>query len=363
MFDQTDLRAAIDAGVISREQANRLEAFLETRAGGQSASDPETLRFLANFNDIFITIGLVLLISAVLLLAGLMGFSSGAGSSPAVAAATTLLPAAGVAWLLSEYFCARRRLLLPSMALALMFCAFIGLSVAAFTGNDAATSMRSVFGLGSAVGNVSVWTGGAIAVAAGVYFLRFRLPFALFILALAAALVIYSRVGFFSDIGLVLSGVLSIAIGAATLLAAIGLDMSDPRRTSRKADYAFWLHLAAAPQIIFGLRSVISGFGAAPRRGTEAVILLAALCGFAVLSLALNRRALVASSLVSYGLALQVLVASTVSSPLHTTIITLLLLGGAIVLLGGGWSTARRAVLAVLPRGGLFTRLFPPEPA
>ncbi|MEM7766726.1 MAG: hypothetical protein AAF253_04475, partial [Pseudomonadota bacterium] len=316
-----------------------------------------------NFNDIFITIGLMLLVSGVLLFTGFLGFSSGGASSPAFAALATLLPAAGLAWLLSEYFCARRRLLLPSMALALMFCLFMGLSVAAFTGQDAATEVRSLFGVWDALGGVGLWGSGAIAVAAIAYFLRFRLPFALFILALALALMAYTGVTVFGDVGLVIGGVLSILIGAATLAIAISFDMADPKRASRKADYAFWLHLAAAPQIIFGLRSVISGFGAPPRSNEEALILLVALIGFDLVSLALNRRALIASSLLSYGLALQVLVSSTVDNPVQTTIITLLLLGGAIVLLGGGWSTARRAVLAFVPRTGLFGRLFPPEPA
>ncbi len=363
MFDRSDLRAAIDAGVISREQASRLEGFLERRAGGASAADPETLRFLANFNDIFITVGLVLLVAGVLLFAGLTGLSSGAGAAPVRAALVTLLPAAGLTWLLSEYFSARRRLLLPSMALCLMFCIFVGLSAAALTGRDAATDAASLFGVWGALGKIGLWGAAAMAAAALAYFARFRLPFALFMLAIALALMVYTAVGTFGDIGLLIGGGLSILVGLATLATAIGFDMFDPKRSTRKADYAFWLHLAAAPQIIFGLRSLVSGFGAPPRSDAEAIVLLVALAGFAVISLALNRRALIASSLLSYGLALQVLVASTVTSPIQTTIVTLLLLGGAIVLLGGGWSTARRAVLSVLPSKGVFARLFPPEAA
>ncbi|HRK66504.1 MAG TPA: hypothetical protein PKY73_03035, partial [Hyphomonas sp.] len=64
MFDRTDLRAAVDAGIITRDQASRLEAFLTKRADpvAQVAPDQgENLRFLNNFNDIFITIGIVIL--------------------------------------------------------------------------------------------------------------------------------------------------------------------------------------------------------------------------------------------------------------------------------------------------------------
>ncbi|MEM0985726.1 MAG: hypothetical protein AAGJ32_05735 [Pseudomonadota bacterium] len=363
MFDQNDLRAAVDSGVLTRDQARRLEGFLEARSGGASAGDPETLRFLANFNDIFITTGLVLLVSGVLLLTGLMGFGSTGGGSPAFAAAVTLLPAAGVSWLLSEYFCTRRRLLLPSMALCAMFTLFIGLTATAITGQDRTSQLQSIFGIWNAAGSVGMIGAGAAAAAAIAYFLRFRLPFSLFILALSLASMAYAGISVFGDIGLVIGGGLSVIIGALTLALAISLDMTDPKRATRKADYAFWLHLAAAPQIIFGLRLVISGSGAGSQSYQEALILLVALIGFALLSLALNRRALIASSLLSYGLALQVLVSSSVDGPLQTTIVTLLLLGGAVVLLGSGWSTARRAVLSLFPRHGIYARLFPPEPA
>ncbi|MEL6285424.1 MAG: hypothetical protein AAFQ18_04375, partial [Pseudomonadota bacterium] len=236
MFDTTDLRAAVDAGVISRDQAQRLEGFLEQRAGGASASDPETLRFLANFNDIFITVGLVLLISGVLLFSGLSSMGT-AMRAPANAALFTLLPAAGLSWLLSEYFCARRRLLLPSMALAVMFSVTLGLAVAALAGSDEAADLRSLTGMWQSLGSVGLWGFGAIAAASVAYFVRFRLPFALFILALSIAALAYTGVSFFGDVGLVIGGLLSVLIGVATIGVAIGLDMSDPKRATRKADY------------------------------------------------------------------------------------------------------------------------------
>ena len=360
MFDQTDLRAAVDAGVLSAEQAQRLEGFLEKRGGGMAVGDPESLRFLANFNDIFISIGLVLLLAGVALVGGVTGMGAGSVTAGSLMA---LLPVAAVSWLLAEYFCARRRLLLPSMVLATGFALSVGLAVTAMIGEETARDASNLANVWSAVGNLGLYGAAAGGGAALAFFARFRLPFALFLVAVAVALLGYTAVGFFGDIGLVLGGLLSLVIGAGTLVAAIGLDMADPKRATRKADYAFWLHLAAAPQIILGLRGLISGVGFAPQSVTEASILLSALLIFAVLSLALNRRALIVSSLLSYGLALQVLVESTGSNAVWTSITTLLLLGGAVVLIGGGWSTARRAVLGVLPKGGIFVRLFPPEPA
>ncbi|MEM6557545.1 MAG: hypothetical protein AAF642_16805, partial [Pseudomonadota bacterium] len=64
MFDRTDLRAAVAANLLSADQASRLEAFLLSRkddGAGNEQIGQENLRFLANFNDIFITLGLGIL--------------------------------------------------------------------------------------------------------------------------------------------------------------------------------------------------------------------------------------------------------------------------------------------------------------
>ncbi|HEY7798414.1 MAG TPA: hypothetical protein VIA80_06600, partial [Hyphomonadaceae bacterium] len=81
------------------------------------------------------------------------------------------------------------------------------------------------------------------------------------------------------------------------------------------------------------------------------------------ISLALNRRALIVSGLVSFATALFVLVNQVGGGGLNTLMLTALIVGGAIVLLGGGWRTARRFVLKLVPPTGITGRIFPPEPA
>lgn len=94
MFDRTDLAAAVQAGVIEAATAARLEGFIASRRGADSAGDPESLRFLANFNDIFISIGLVLLVSGILAFAGMANI--GGGIPDGMTALATLGPAAAV---------------------------------------------------------------------------------------------------------------------------------------------------------------------------------------------------------------------------------------------------------------------------
>ena len=65
MFDKTDIRAAIEAGAISDEGAKRFEAFLKARNDPDRMLDAENLRFLSNFNDVFLTIGIVVLMTGL----------------------------------------------------------------------------------------------------------------------------------------------------------------------------------------------------------------------------------------------------------------------------------------------------------
>jgi hypothetical protein len=152
-------------------------------------------------------------------------------------------------------------------------------------------------------------------------------------------------------------------VGIATLAAAIAFDMKDPTRSTRNSDHAFWLHLAAAPQIILGVRGLVLGYGFAPASMTDATVMLIVLVAFALLSLALNRRALIVSGLVTFATSLWFLVNELGGGGVNTLMLTAMIIGGAIVLLGGGWRTARRAILKVFPQEGAMGRIFPPEPA
>ena len=318
--------------------------------------------FLANFNDVFISIGLFLLTIGLGIGSGMLFIGTGS-------AILILLPVLVVLWIFLEYFAGRRRLLLPSMTLSVMLTGLAMLLVAlAATGlGDVQSAEDTLSQRSFAVAfDFGRWSSiGALAMSLAIY-LRFRLPFALFLFAVAAAIGLYNWALVSGEFGQIISGGASFIIGLITLGAAILFDARDPDRKRLASDNAFWLHFAAAPQIMLGLRWLVTGGGLADSsrvNAAEAGILLAALLGFALLSLALNRRALIAAALLSFWLALGVLVESAGGGELATVVWTLLLLGGGIVLLGAGWKTARQLVLAFAPKTGIFARIFPPEPA
>ncbi len=373
MFDRSDLRDAIEAGIITRDQGTRLEAFLTHRATPPEqavANADEKLRFLNNFNDIFITIGIVILAMGMTGITGLFFgpkfWSMVTGGNAGAFGVVILMPVAGVMWLLAEYFGRRRRMLLPTMAAVAVFTLYSGLSFGMISSGLTGANAETVSSLTQAwdtLGQTGMGTFIGCGIAAFIAWLRFRLPFCMFLIAVSAAAAAYTFAGFFGDAGLVFGGFLSIVIGLATLAAAIYFDQKDPGRITRLSDNAFWLHVAAAPQIILGLRGMIMGSPAATPSTLEAMILLACLAGLGLLSLALNRRALVVSSLLSFWLALGQVVDAVGGGGSTTFIATTLLLGTGIIVLGGGWHSARRWVLGRLPKTGLAGRIFPPEPA
>ena len=368
MFDTSDLKAARDAGILSREQFLRLEAFLVRRRDPSAGGENESLRFLANFNDIFITIGIIILavgltaLTAFLFAPSLDSLASSRTLS--LLGSLVLLPVAGVMWLLAEYFCGHRRLLLPSMALSLIISVYVGLSfgmIASGLTGKTANTIGSFFEAWNVLGNAGVTTFTGIAGTALLIFMRFKLPFALFILAVSVAGAAYAFMGFFGDIGLVLGGAAFFVVGVMTLALAVAMDATDPQRMSIRSDAAFWLHVAAAPQLIWGVRSLIVGSGIAMPNAFEASIIVGLLLVLACLSLALNRRALIVSGLLTFATALGRIVEAAGGGVTTTLIATTLLLGTGVIFLGGGWHSARRLVLSLLPDNRLLARVFPKD--
>lgn len=371
MFDRSDLRAAVAANVLTADQAARFEAFAASRHGQENAdgTGQENLRFLANFNDIFITLGLIILFIGVTSLVGTI-------TAPAMVSGNLLagllvsVPVAGFAWLLMEYFCARRRLLLPSMALSVifvMFCTAGAMSVAAsILGADVERlDFADMYGT---TGHLGIFVFLSALAASIVVFLRFRLPFALALSALSAAGAVYVGAGFFGDIQDVVGGPLLVLMGALTLAVAIWFDMTDPERIRKASDNAFWLHLAAAPQLIWGVSALVTGSNilggstSGADNAAQGIVLLIVLLSIGLVSLALNRRALIAASLLTFIITLSFVLNRVGLNGLNIFVVVTIIIGSGVVLLGAGWKTARRAVLIIFPRAGLWGRMFPPEP-
>jgi hypothetical protein len=334
-----DLRAAVAAGILSEAQAASLTALANDRAGKRTAlpAEDEPFEFFRGFSEIFISIGLVILLSGVTaLLAAFGGF-----------ALLTLVPlaTAGIAWWWAGYFTLKRRMTLPSMVLATSFG--IGIVIFAFTVlARAGLDERMVAILGFALSAL-----GMVA-----WYRRFRLPFAAFLTGgfvlgaiyavtasaanLVGILTASGGYGSFFDLGV------SPAFATATLVFGIGaflvgmwFDTRDPHRLGRHAATAFWCHLLAAPALVNTVAvTLLNGSGLG--------LLAIALVLIAVLALVIDRR-----SFLTAAIAYIALVIGWVMGGGDGTqwIFILIVLGALITAIGTWWVQLRAWVMQLLP--------------
>ncbi|URK87301.1 hypothetical protein LP421_27635 [Rhizobium sp. RCAM05350] len=359
------LRSAADKGIITAVQADRLEPYLLAKGavigGGDTfaadgtavaddalqAEESEQPRFVRGFHDILITIGVIVA------LVGLWGIGSLFAVLPAII-------------ILAEILIRRQRLALPAVALTVALAHWTGMfallvvEVTAPDGLDTLTNWLLVLPVFAAVLAVFYW--------------RYRVP-----LALAATLLALFLLAM--DIVLVL---LAKALGSTEALAEhsglaferlpdqraghfFGSDVLRYRRPcpkSRQSDVAFWLHLAAAPALLYAmlsfifLRNVSSEWWGDATSPNDAAAVLAIVVVFMMIGLIIDRRAFVTSGLVSLGLAIWTILQRGGVDFSDYFSVTVLAVGVVVLMIGIFWQVLRRAIVTVLP-AGITSRLHP----
>jgi hypothetical protein len=147
----------------------------------------------------------------------------------------------------------------------------------------------------------------------------------------------------------------ALGCGVLAFIAAMACDMRDPRRERLVADCGFWLHVAAAPLIVHALfTDRLTGPGAQ----TGALITLVGLLVLTLISLVIDRRALIVAALTYAGGLILYAMRQRIDVD-EAAIATLATLGAVVVLLGFAWVPLRRLMLRILPLGPLARRLPP----
>jgi FtsH-binding integral membrane protein len=273
MADRGALEAAAAAGVIKAEQVGPLHDFLASRAAGVTLarSGEEDLRFIRNFHDVFLAIGIALL--AIGLAVGVTVYVSTANLAPQVTAITTgalFAGCAAVMWVLGEVFARRRRLFLPAIAIVCALTAFIVIAVGllyagVLLGRNIDTADWDMSAMPPELRTGILIAAAFAFIAPLAFYTRFRLPFSLglagggvaFFVIVAAMLINF-------DLTVQYLSPLYLGLGLLLFAAGVAFDARDPARTSRYSDNGFWLHFAAAPLILNGAFGLIGQlFGAA----------------------------------------------------------------------------------------------------
>lgn len=341
-----------------------------SREVGRGPAGEEHLRFIRNFHDVFLSIGIAMfagglgIVSALVLAQLLKGMDHEHWRAAAGTVLAVALLDAAVMWGLAEVFARSRRLFLPAIVLLQFFLLFLfGAIVAAYALVFFGGAPEDIRTRIDAEPLFPLWFTGLTALATLVYYLRMRLPFAIgqfgAWLAFAFSAAVFSvspeTARRFGDW-------ITLAGGLGLFAAALVYDARDPERATRLSDNAFWLHFAAAPLIFSATTGLVTkAFGAATGGVAWAVAVLGVVLAFAVVSLVINRRALVVAGLLTAIFATGILLQKTGLGGAWVAGLTLLLLGGMMVLLGGGWRSARKAILRGFPKSGWIARIAPPE--
>lgn len=351
MIERDDLRAATSAGILTEAQAASLAALADSRRGareGLRAGD-EPFELFKGFNEIFIVVGLVILVSGW---AGVVGISYASQiSNPAQFAVTYGLIGAAILWGLSEYFVRRRRMVAPAIALSVLFAGNAALALTAYFAQPFMVARQdySSLPLPFAIGTFCLL----------LYWARFRVPFAmamiavgLFIVAILMAATTSGTPQSPSDLFLLSAGGpfawITLVLGLAVFVVAMMFDMSDPHRVTRRSANGFWLHVVAAPALI---NTIALSF---LERDTQIanISLLGILGIFALIAIIIDRRSFLIAA-IGYIVAL----AATVFDG-DGAAATILILGVVLLLLGAFWERIRAWLLVAMP-DGLLNRLPP----
>jgi len=320
MYSEDDLSSAVAAGVLTEASAEAFRAHVEHRQRS-SAVDEEHFRLVTGFNDIFVVIACVLLLAS---LAGIgASYASHIGSA-AVAVA---------AWLLAEFFTRRRRMALPSIVLLLAFTGAVFATILLVVG----TNDPVAYAIASAVAALAAW----------LHWRRFRVPITI---AAGVAAAVGCAFGLFlwvaPNAGIWLN-LLSLIAGIAVFAAAMRWDATDTLRQTRRSDVAFWLHLLAAPLLVHPIFTVLGVTGGHADLG-QALAVVVLYVAIALISLAVDRRALMVSALTYVLFAFSALLKQFGVVSLSFAI-TAFAIGAALLLLSAFWHPTRAYVLRFLP--------------
>jgi len=340
-LDSVRLAAAVSEGILTEDQAERLTDFWTHR--GQTSplaetlphADIEDVRFVRGFHDIFISLGIGILMAG--LIYGLQNLLP-AWAISAVSALSI--------WALAEVFSRRMRLALPSFLLSLAFTPFFFMACFGLVVDQDLTGLaiggwRQNYEAALVIPTSLVALAGAV-----LFYWRFKVPVGvagitggcLFI----AAVLIEMAVPGLIDRNHVL---FFLVLGLVTFVLAMNFDVKDPARVTLNSDKAFWLHLMAAPLIVHSVLSLVSGYSAQGSVGYS-VGVIGLFVVLAVVALIVDRRALLVSAMSYLGFAIGYLISEANVSEEAAFAVTLVVLGSFILLIGSAWSVLRRWLLA-----------------
>lgn len=323
MISKSLLKQAAEQNIISAEQVTPLYTFLSKRdVSSSQPNSEEPLKFIRSFGDIFITLGVLLVIIAV----NMMGLTEYEYLLPAVAFIAA-----------SEWLVRVRRLALPGIAILIGILFFLNKAIA-FDHENA-----TIMGIG------------ILSLTSLLFYLRYRMPFSLFPLALGLVAMIIIQLG--QDV--MQNPIIFMGLGLLVFSVAMVFDAMDTKRVSHLSDSAFWLHLLAAPLIVHGaMVSVLISDHDWIQSLNKEVLIVAFFTLFFLIALLVDRRALLISTQLYVIYAVTQLLQNQLSSGQNMLMYVIMGLGLFVIFFGTYWYLARRLIWGFL-KGSSISQYLP----
>ncbi|MCO1336340.1 hypothetical protein MO867_18570 [Microbulbifer sp. OS29] len=320
MYTDEDLNFAVKNGIFTAESVTEFRSKLSSLRNSPAA-DEENFRLIGGFNDIFIVFACSLVLFSSLWVLKAITSENSIG----------LAVFAGLSWCLAEFFVLKRRMALPAIMLLL---AFVG-GTFAFTASALPSEISLVAAAAAAV------------LAAGLHWLRFRVPITIAVgTAAVTGFIVSLTLSIFPETKNWLLPIVFLC-GILTFIFAMYWDASDTSRITRRSDTAFWLHLLSAPLIIHPIFTYLGVLDGNESFVSMAVVLALYLL-ITALSITIDRRALMVSSLVYVLYALSSLI-KTYGGIGYSFALTGVFMGAALLLLSAYWHRVRRNLIRKLP--------------
>jgi hypothetical protein len=313
MIAKQKLEKAAELKIIGFDQVEPLYLFLSSSdLPITQTREEEPLRFIRSFGDVFIALGVVLLVLAINM-SSLSGYYY-------------LVPAAAFV-AISEWLVRVRRLALPGIAILLAILYFVNKAIA-FDHENA-----TLLGIAS------------LSLTSLLYYLRYRMPFSLLPLAAGIVAMIIIQIG--TDV--LKNPIIFVILGSLVFIVAMLFDAMDTKRVSHLSDSAFWLHLLAAPLIVHGaMVSMLVSDHPWIQSINKEILMVIFFSGFFLLALLIDRRALLISTQLYAIYALTQLLQHQLSSGQNIVMYVMMGLGLFVIFFGSYWYLARRIIWGFL---------------
>ena len=363
MLTRDQLDEAVNRGIIDVKQRNRLVALASGAGTADAASVDENMRLIGGGNDVFVTIGVVMLSAG--LFAALL----------AVTGERTLMAFAVMAvflWGAAEFVTRQHRMRLASMVIGIGFIFAAQATLIALIGANYAIAMPEnplqLAAMRPQLGMAGTLLLGGIALAAVLYFWRFRVPVMAGVIALCLTALAFFHMTLFlydgvtegrlhmpalDDLPELLRNALYMPLisGLVVFAVGVGFDLRDRERVTVWSDCAFWLHVISAPLLVHPLFIMSTGqdvvFGEI-EPGMSAMAMLSVLIAvFIYVALAIDRRSLLIPTLAYFGsLGIYYLINSAANQTgIPPFALILLVVGALIMVFGAGWQRIRRLIV------------------